>query len=837
MAVPVPPTGLPVEEAVEPLRHALADRGVAVLQAEPGAGKTTVVPLRLLDEPWLGGKRIVVLEPRRLATRAAGRRMADLLAEAVGATVGYRTRDERHVGKGTRIEVVTEGILTRRLQADPSLPGTALVVFDEVHERHLQTDLALALALDARRGLRPDLRILAMSATLEASRLASLLGGGGEPAPVVTSPGRTHPVDIRWRPRGPRDRPLDAVAAAVHAAVTADPGDVLVFLPGAAAIRTVGSLLRDLPDDVDVRPLHGSLRPEDQDRALAPSPAGRRRVVLSTDIAESSLTVEGVRIVVDGGEVRRPRHDARSGLSRLQTTAASKASADQRAGRAGRLGPGVAYRLWGPGEHATRRAHAEPEIRSADLADLALELAVWGATADELPFLDPPPPTALADAGALLHQLGAVDDAGRPTPDGRAMVDLPLHPRLARMVVDDRSGLACVLASLLEERDPLRGRPEELEADIVERVRLVVDPKRRHPRLDDGARQTVRRRSRELARRAGIGDRGPTTVDAAAVGPVLALAYPDRIGQNRGRGRFRLRSGRGVAVADHDPLANEAFLVVADLMAPARDQVDDRIRLAAALDEADVERVAGAEVVEARELVWNDRGELEERRERRLDALVLRTSSGAATPGPATTAALVDRVRDDGLALLGWTDKSRALQERAGFARRFLGDAWPDVSDKALQVSVDDWLAPLLGRATSARDLRQFDVLTGPAGPARPPGPRAGPGGAGQGDRGQRTGGDRGLRHGPTVDQRPGPGALRDEHPPHRGRRAGAAHRGGPVPRRAAHPGHRRPPRVLGGIVGGRAQGHDQRLPEARLARRPGGGDPDDPGPARPLAE
>jgi len=696
---------------VAPVRTALADRGVAVLQAEPGAGKTTVVPLRLLAEPWLEGGRIVMLEPRRLATRAAGRRMAELLGEAVGGTVGYRTRDERHVGQATRIEVVTEGILTRRLQADPSLPGTALVVFDEVHERHLQTDLALALTLDARRGLRPDLRILAMSATLEATRLAALLGGDREPAPVVSSPGRTHPVDVRWRPRGPRDRPLDAVAGAVQAALAADPGDVLVFLPGAAAIRTVGRLLRDLPADVDVRPLHGSLRPEDQDLALAPSPPGRRRVVLSTDIAESSLTVDGVTIVVDGGEVRRPRHDARSGLSRLQTTSSSRASADQRAGRAGRLGPGVAYRLWSPGEHATRRAHAEPEIRSADLADLALELAVWGAAAEQLPFLDPPPPTALTEAEELLARLGAVDDAGRPTPDGRAMVDLPLHPRLAHMVVHDHSYLACVLASLLEERDPLRGRPEELEADIVERVRLVVDPKRRHPRLDEAARQTVRRRSRELARRAGVADRAPATVDPAAVGPVLALAYPDRIGQNRGRSRFRLRSGRGVAVADHDPLATEAFLVVADLMPPARDQADDRVRLAAALDERDIERVAGDDVVESTDLVWNARGELEQRRERRLDALVLQTSSGAAPAGPTTVAALAERVRDDGLDLVGWTDKARTLQERAGFARRFLGDPWPDVGDDALRASVDEWLVPLLGRATGRADLRKVDML------------------------------------------------------------------------------------------------------------------------------
>ena len=712
MTAPVPPTGLPVEDVVAPVRTALTEQGVAVLQAEPGAGKTTVVPLRLLDEPWLTGGRIIVLEPRRLATRAAARRMADLLGESVGATVGYRTRDERHVGKGTRIEVVTEGILTRRLQADPSLPGTALVVFDEVHERHLQTDLALALALDARAGLRPDLRVLAMSATLEATRLATLLGGDGPPAPVVTSPGRTHPVDVRWRPRGPRDRPLEAVAAAVRSALATDPGDVLVFLPGAAAIRTVGDLLRDLPDDVDVRPLHGGLRPEDQDLALAPSPPGRRRVVLSTDIAESSLTVDGVRIVVDGGEVRRPRHDARSGLSRLQTTATPKASAEQRAGRAGRLGPGVAYRLWSVGEHATRRAHAEPEIRSADLADLALELAVWGARADELPFLDPPPPTALGDAETLLHRIGAVDDTGRPTPEGRAMVELPLHPRLARMVVHERSHLACVLASLLEERDLLRGRPEELEADIVERVRLVIDPKRRHARLDEGARQTVRRRSRELARRTGVADGAPATVDATQVGPVLALAYPDRIAQNRGRGRFRLRTGRGVAVADHDPLAAEAFVVVAELMAPGRDQADDRVRLAAALDEADIEGVAGAEIVDATELVWNDRGDLEERRERRLDALVLQRSSGAAPAGPATTAALVERVRDDGLDLLGWTDKARTLQQRAGFARRFLGETWPEVSDGALRASVDEWLAPLLGRATSTRDLRKVDVLS-----------------------------------------------------------------------------------------------------------------------------
>ncbi|HYF45532.1 MAG TPA: ATP-dependent helicase HrpB, partial [Acidimicrobiales bacterium] len=506
MAVDLAPTGLPVEEAVPAVREALAGPGSAVLRADPGAGKTTVVPLRLLDEPWLGVQRIVVLEPRRLAARAAARRMADLLGEPVGRTVGFRTRDERKVGAATRVEVVTEGILTRRLQADPSLPGTGLVVFDEVHERHLQTDLALALALDARAGLRPDLRLLAMSATLETDRLATLVDG-----PVIDSPGRTFSVDVRWR------EPVGRVpeVAVVHEALRSDEGDVLVFLAGAGEIHRLAGALTDLPAGVDVRPLHGSLSPAEQDRALAPSPAGRRRVVLATDIAESSLTVEGVRIVVDGGRVRRPRYDARSGLSRLQTQTASQAAAEQRAGRAGRLGPGVAYRLWSAAEHHRRRAHPEPEIRHADLAGLALELAVWGAGAGGLPFLDPPPAQALADARLLLTRLGALDEGGRPTAAGRAMVDLPLHPRLARMVVEDGTPTAVALAALLEERDPLRAPPDVHRADVAERLRLLA--------ADDPRAATVRRRQRELARRAGVGGGTVRTVD---LGPVLALAHP-----------------------------------------------------------------------------------------------------------------------------------------------------------------------------------------------------------------------------------------------------------------------------------------------------------------------
>ena len=707
MITRVPPTGLPVEEVVDAVRHALAGPGVAVLQAEPGAGKTTVVPLRLLDEPWLDGGRIVVLEPRRLAARAAARRMADLLGERVGETVGYRTRDERRVGPATRVEVVTEGILTRRLQGDPSLTGTALVVFDEVHERHLQTDLALAFALDVRAGLRPDLRLLAMSATLDADRLARLLGGGAGPARVVTSQGRTFPVDVRWRPPGPRERPLDALAAVIHEAVRDERGDVLVFLPGAAAIRRLAGLLGDLPPDVDVRPLYGSLPVEDQDRALAPSPPGRRRVVLSTDIAESSLTVDGVRVVVDGGQVRRPHHDTRAGMSRLHTAASSRASADQRAGRAGRLGPGVAYRVWPAGEHAGRRAFTPPEIAGADLTGLALELAVWGAGGD-LDFLDPPPPTALGHAEELLTRLGAIDPSGRPTPTGRDMVELPLHPRLAHLVVVDRTRLACVLAALLEERDVLHGRPGEVEVGVDERVRLVTDRERTHPRLDRDARRTVRRRADELARRVGdVADE----VDLDRIGPTLALAFPDRIAQRRGPGRFVLRSGRAVALPRHDPLSGEPFLVVADLTPPGPEGPDDRIRLAARLDEGDLHRAFGVEVDDVVTLAWSDTGRLEQRDERRLGALVLASTVGRPDPGPATVAALVARVRERGLDLLGWSPAARRLQARAGFACRFLGPPWPALDDEALLATLEEWLAPLLGRATGAGDLAAVDVL------------------------------------------------------------------------------------------------------------------------------
>jgi ATP-dependent helicase HrpB len=732
---------LPVEESIPALQAALAGPGQAVLQAPPGAGKTTVVPLRLLDEPWMGGGRIVMLEPRRLATRAAARRMAALLGDEVGGAVGYRTRDERRSGPATRIEVVTEGILTRRLQQDPSLPGVGIVIFDEFHERNIHADVALALTLDARPALRPDLRLLVMSATLDTARIASLLGGSAGPAPVIASEGRAWPVDIRFTPPAPaarkvgyKGRPgpppragsqvVPAATAAVLRALREEGGDLLVFLPGAGDIRRVEAALTEpgarLPEEVDIRPLYGALSIAEQDAALAPSPPGRRRVVLSTDIAETSLTVDGVRVVVDGGWRRTPRYDARSGLTRLDTVGITKASADQRAGRAGRTGPGVAYRLWSKMEHAARRPFPDPEIASADLAGLVLELAVWGGDAEALPFLDPPPSRALEEGRRLLTFLGALDAGGRPTAIGRAMAELPLHPRLARMVVGAAvggGGTACALAALLEDRDVLRGRPDEIETDVAIRLRLLLDRNARHPQADGGAVAAARRRATELARRVGVA--APAgSVDSEDHGPVLALAYPDRIAQARGGARFRLRGGGGAWLPADDPLAGEAFLVIAELDAAGRGSAgsgkDSRIRLAAALDAEDVEAVGaatGATVERIATLSWDaTRDDLRARVERRLDNLVLGESEGPAEPGPATTAALLARVRATKLAILHWSDAARSLQARTAFARRAGPADWPDLSDAALLASLEEWLAPLFLKASGRADLDALDM-------------------------------------------------------------------------------------------------------------------------------
>ncbi len=655
------PTGLPVEDVIPELRSALSE-GTAVLMAEAGAGKTTVVPLRLLDEDWLGDKRIVVLEPRRVAARAAATRMSALLGEDVGRTVGYVTRDERRTGKATRIEVVTEGILTRRLQSDCSLPGVGMVVFDEFHERHLQTDLGLAFTLAAREVLRADLRVMAMSATVATGPIASLLG-----AAVVTSAGRTFPVEIRWAPLPAGARLVPGVAGAVRNALASDPGDVLVFLPGAGEIRAVTRALGD-PDDVDVLPLHGSLRADEQDRALR---AGvRKRVVLATDLAETSVTVEGVGVVIDAGLARRPSYDPASGLTRLRTMVASRASAEQRTGRAGRLGPGIAYRLWSEAEHAARRPWSDPEIVSTDLAALALELAVWGSAPGELRWLNPPPPAALAKAKGLLEELGAIH-RGRPTALGRQLSALPLHPRLGAMLLaapPPARRTASLLAALLSERDIFRRDGSASTADAASRLAVLRGDGPAPANVDRAALATVRRRADELVRRVGRPSDAQEDVDP---GPLLAAAYPDRIAQARGTGRYRLRHGGGAVLAEHDPLAGADWLVAADVEGgdggPGR--ADGQIILAAALDRDDVEHIGGDAIRTVVRLEWDETfNDLRAVIERTLDALVLDTSRGSAPPGPDTTAALVARAIDTRLGVLGWTTSSRALQARVGWA-------------------------------------------------------------------------------------------------------------------------------------------------------------------------
>jgi ATP-dependent helicase HrpB len=649
--------------------------------------------------------------------------MAALLREPVGETVGYRTRDERRVGPATRIEVVTEGILTRRLQRDPGLEGVGLVIFDEFHERNLQADLGLALTLDARRHLRPELRLLVMSATLDGDRVAGMLATSGRgPAPVIASETRSHPIEVRWAPRRPREHLEPATVGAIRRALreTADTeaeGDVLAFLPGAAEIeRTADRLGGALGPEaaVDIHRLYGALPAGDQDAALAPGLPGRRKVVLATDIAETSLTVDGVRVVVDAGLARRPVFDAGTGLTRLTTVPASRASAEQRAGRAGRLGPGVAVRLWSKVDHAARPRFDEPEIRKADLAGLALEVAVWGTQEGDLPFLDPPPPRALDEAKRLLTDLGALDAGGAPTRTGREMVALPLHPRLARMLLAARDRgqgwLGCLLAALLEDRDVLRSRSrDDLPADVGVRLALLDDPTLRHALADGRALRATRDRAHDLARRLGVPAGGG---DPAEAGPLLGVAYPDRIAQARGGpGRFVLMAGTEGWLAADDTLAREPFLAVAEVDGRRR---NGRIRLAAPLDATQLDDVAGHRVDEHARIVWDrERDDLVARVERRLGRLRLGVVERRPPPGTATTTALVDRVRSTNLAALPWTDAARSLQARIAFLRAVLGERWPDASDGALRRRLDEWLAPVLAAAgaTGRADLERVDMV------------------------------------------------------------------------------------------------------------------------------
>lgn len=703
---------LPIHAILPDIKNRLGAGRRLVLQAPPGAGKTTAVPLALLDEAWLAGKTILMLEPRRLAARAAAARMAELLGEAVGETVGYRVRFEHKVSARTRIEVVTEGILSRRLQADPELSGVGLVIFDEFHERHLHSDLGLALCLDSSEALRDDLALLVMSATLDGAAVAKLLE-----APILTSEGRAFPVDIRYLPKEPDGRPAEVAAAAVRRALAESEGDVLVFLPGSGEIRRVAELLADTP--VQLHPLYGDLPLEAQQRALLPDAQGRRKVVLATNIAETSLTIEGVRVVVDSGWARVPRFDPRSGLTRLERVRVSRASADQRAGRAGRLGPGVCYRLWGEGTQRGLVPFALPEIGSADLAPLALDLAQWGVRdAAALRWLDAPPAGALNQARSLLTELEALDDEGRITALGREMASLPLHPRLSHMLLRARplglAGLACDVAALLSERDILRGPPHERSCDFSVRLEALQAHRRdgrdgaRRFDADPNACANAERAARQW--RHLVEAQAPDASHIHDSGLLLALAYPDRVARRRGEGgRYLLANGRGAKVENHCPLAREPYLVAADLDGAGD---DSRIRSAAPVTLAELEQVHAARLQWRDEVRWDAASEaVVARRVRGLGALELESTPLEKAAPERTTAALLDGIRTMGLEVLPWSDETRQLQARVESLRQWCPqDGWPDLSDAMLLATLDQWLAPYLNGMSRRSHLARVDL-------------------------------------------------------------------------------------------------------------------------------
>lgn len=698
------PDPLPIEEALPELRLALSRAGAAVLQAPPGAGKTTRVPLALLDEPWLGGGRIVMLEPRRLAARAAAWRMAENLGEEAGGVVGYRIRHETRVGPRTRVEVVTEGVLTRMLQADPALEAAGLVIFDEFHERSLHADLGLALALQSRAILRNDLRLLVMSATLDGAPVSALLGQ----APIVTSEGRHHPVATRYVGARPGRRVEAAVAATVRTALSDEPGDVLAFLPGAGEIHRTAALLAGV--SADVITLHGSLPQATQRRAIEPSQPGRRKVVLASAIAETSLTIDGVRVVVDGGWSRVPRYSPRTGMTRLATVRVTRASADQRRGRAGRQAPGVCYRLWSSAEEASLLPRNAPEILEADLAPLALELALAGVVDPaELAWLDPPPAAALATARALLTQLGALDEDGRITQHGRRIGRFALHPRLAHMVLRGRNldagGLACELAALLAERDVLGRSYPDADADIGLRLDVLRGTSERA-----GVDHEALRRVRAEVRTCRESARGSPARENPAVSPgvLLAFAYPDRIARRRPgqAGRFLLRNGVG-AVLDSPALGTEEYLVAPELDGRPP---ESRIRLAAPLSLGDIEAHFANDIRWEQVLGWDDAARaVVARSERRLGAIVI---EGRAQPDPdpdAVAGVLLQEIRRVGIHRLPWGEPARRIRARLGFLHR-LDPAWPDVSDETLAADLETWLGPAVASLRKWEDLEAIDL-------------------------------------------------------------------------------------------------------------------------------
>jgi ATP-dependent helicase HrpB len=692
-------TPLPIDAVLDELARALAASNAAVLVAPPGAGKTTRVPLALLDQSWVGNNKIIVLEPRRIAARASAERMAKTLGERVGDTVGYRVRFGSKVSRLTRIEVVTEGIFSRQILGDPELTGIAAVLFDEFHERSLDADLGLALARDAQTGLREDLRILVMSATLDGARIAKLLGD----AKVIASEGRAYPVETRYLGRKPDLQLERQMADAIAMALRADPGSVLAFLPGAAEIRRTQTFLGERVHDpsVEIVPLYGALDAGVQDRAIQPAPKGLRKVVLATSIAETSLTIEGVRIVVDSGVARVPRYEPDIGLTRLETVRASRAAVDQRRGRAGRTEPGVCYRLWDEPQTASLMAYTQPEILSADLSSLVLDLAQWGVgDPASLAFLDSPPAPALNEARSLLRELGALDANSRITAEGKSLRALALPPRLARMIVDTHrlgAGLeaACIAAVLTE-----RG----LGGDSVDLDARLDQFRRDRSQRASSARSLTQRWASQVAGTEGAA----ASDDAPSTGVMLAFAFPDRVARNRGNGTFVLANGRGAAVDKASALARAPYIAVAELTGTA---ANGRILLAAPILQSDIElRFAGQ--IEGTDEITFDRNAmaLRARRKRTLQAITLSEAPLTLTPSAETARILADGLIAAGLDRLPWSKPLQQWRGRVMFLRKAEGEPWPNLSDDALAAQREAWLVPALFDKTSLKDISAADL-------------------------------------------------------------------------------------------------------------------------------
>jgi ATP-dependent helicase HrpB len=689
-------TDFPVDRIIPALKKSLEENSCAILVAEPGAGKTTRVPLALADAEWLKGKSIVMLEPRRLAARASAKRMADTLGEALGETVGYTVRMDRKVSAKTRIEVVTEGILTRRMQSDPELSSVGLLIFDEFHERSLDGDLGLALALDVQRGLREDLRIVVMSATLDHQKLSAHLGN----APVISAQGRMFPVVVTHLAKPDRFTLIDETVKAILKALRDVKGSLLVFLPGEGEIRRVEESLKNaqLTDDISVHPLYGSMPLAAQDDAIRAAPTGKRKIVLATTIAETSLTIEGIEAVIDTGLKRKPRFDAASGMTALETVRVTQASSEQRKGRAGRLGPGHCYRLWPEAEQRALLGHDDPEIRIADLASLVLDLALWGVTKpDGLPWLEVPPLSTFKQAQDLLRQQGAIDESLAITPHGRAMARLPLHPRLAHMVVAAEAlgaGHAAVeIAAMLSERD---GNSRDASVDVE--ARLL--------QLRGSARDRMRQSAKQIS---GLLKSDKDTAELSP-GVMLGLAYPDRIAERRSGNSFRMASGGGAVVPAHDALAKLDYIAIALLDGG---DANAKVFLAAPLSRAEIDKYFADLIITREGVFWDAKANaVSAARRKTLGVLVLEEKPLADINPDLVADAMAEGVQTLGMSALPWNEAATLFRTRINYLARVMPDAgFPDISDKALGETLRDWLSPYLNGMKRKSDLARLDML------------------------------------------------------------------------------------------------------------------------------